>query len=274
MTKKKTNPWSTGKATLLATTPENSLYPGTHQELRSPFHSNCSSNPTHAQNIHLNISTDNETRIRRIATALDAANKAAITLPATAPTPPPPPALPNEYPIVTRSRNALADTCTLHSPMTTQESSIDLTLQFCRPRGHVSRRQIVIGTPTLGRHSFETTSTRCTTNTDASGVMKVAPYTPAQQAVAATRKQIEITVQKIASDRTSSQDSRRLARGLDNTRHLQTPTTPQGPRSILKLHDDWTILDNHSTTARAATTNPAATDIQRRLGANVSLQKG
>ncbi|KAI0296280.1 hypothetical protein B0F90DRAFT_1669848 [Multifurca ochricompacta] len=58
----------------------------------------------------------------------------------------------------------------------------------------------------------------------------------AQQAVTTTRKQIEITVQK--------------------------------------LHDDWTILDNHSTTARATTTNPATTDIQRRLGANVSLQKG
>ncbi|KAI0296298.1 hypothetical protein B0F90DRAFT_1110260 [Multifurca ochricompacta] len=93
--------------------PRNSLYPGTHQELRSPFHSNCSSNPTHAQNIHLKIfatstSTDNGTRIRHISIALNAANKTAITFPAAAPTPPPTPALPNEDPIVTRSRNALA----------------------------------------------------------------------------------------------------------------------------------------------------------------------
>ncbi|KAI0290844.1 hypothetical protein B0F90DRAFT_1782987 [Multifurca ochricompacta] len=151
--------------------PRNSLYPGTHQELHSPFHSNCSSNPTHAQNIHLNISTDNETQIRRIATALDVTNKAAITFPATALTLPPPPALPNEDPIVTRSRNALADTCTLHSPMTTQESSIDLTLQFCRPRGHVS-------TSTLGRRPYETTSIPHIANTDGSGIMKVAPCMP------------------------------------------------------------------------------------------------
>ncbi|KAI0290941.1 hypothetical protein B0F90DRAFT_1824487 [Multifurca ochricompacta] len=57
-----------------------------------------------------NISADNETRIWRIATALDAANKTAITFPATAPTLPPTPALPNEDLIVTRSWNALANT--------------------------------------------------------------------------------------------------------------------------------------------------------------------
>ncbi|KAI0295068.1 hypothetical protein B0F90DRAFT_1927675 [Multifurca ochricompacta] len=172
MTKKNTNPWSTGKATLLATTPDFS------PEIRFTLARIKNLTRPSAQNIYqtcrtprmstpktlaTNTSTDNETRIRRISAA---------------PTPPPTPALPNEDPIVTRSRNALADTYTLHSPMTTQESSIDLTLQFCRPRGHVSRRQIVIGTPTLGRHSFETTSTRCTTSTDASGVMKVASCMP------------------------------------------------------------------------------------------------
>ncbi|KAI0290179.1 hypothetical protein B0F90DRAFT_1787917 [Multifurca ochricompacta] len=135
-----------------------------------------------------------------------------------------------------------------------------------------------------------------------------------QQAVTATRKQIEITVQKVRTptqeltrrnayhriyphltylyawqDRIRPNKLTRFTPHLEPRAVLQEDLTThdalkhQRPRKVrasirscttsLKL-EDWTILDNHPTTARAATTNPAATDIQRRLGANVSLQKG
>ncbi|KAI0289167.1 hypothetical protein B0F90DRAFT_1826612 [Multifurca ochricompacta] len=153
MTKKNTNPWSTGKATLLATTPDVS------PEIRFTLARIKNLTRPSAQNIHqthrtprmstpktlaTNTSTDNETRIRRISAA---------------PTPPPTPAPPNEDPIVTRSRNALA-------------RHIHATQSNDNPRIKYRPDSPILPTPrpcqsTTDRHS-----------TDASGVMKVASCMP------------------------------------------------------------------------------------------------
>ncbi|KAI0289312.1 hypothetical protein B0F90DRAFT_1929786 [Multifurca ochricompacta] len=194
-----------------------------------------------------NISANNETQIRRIATALDAANKTAITFPATAPTPPPTPALPNEDLIVTRSQNALANTfLPTPRPYKAHRYLAMAKNSFCPPHQESPTVPTTLYTEWINTALddlrdpgvwAEVTRFRTATN----------DLDVAQQAVTATRKQIEITVQKV---QTSTQaltrrnayhriyptkqahkihaapgTTRRLARRLDNTRRPSSCTT-------------------------------------------------